>query len=119
MLKNVFAAVAAIPLAAASAFAGPYANVENSASFTGGAFDGALTEIHVGYEAEVGEDGSAYIQFGPALSSPSDSGTSIDFSAYVGGEVAANERTTVYGELGLLTGTDTGLSTEVGVRYNF
>lgn len=119
MFKNVLAAVAALPLAATAAFAGPYANVENTADFSGGSFDGALTEFHVGYETEVGEDGSAYIQFGPALTSPADSGTSIDFSAYIGGEVAANERTTVYGELGLLTGYETGLSTEVGVRYDF
>lgn len=119
MFKQVLAAVAALPLAATAALAGPYANVENSTDFFGGSFDGALTEFHVGYETEVSEDGTAYIQFGPALTSPTDSGTSIDFSAYVGGEVSANERTTVYGELGLLTGTDTGLSTEVGVRYDF
>lgn len=119
MFKSFLAVTAALPVLSTSAFAAPYVEVKNTSDFSGGSFDGSLTEIHAGYETEVGENASAYIQFGPALNSPSDTGTSIDFSAYVGGEVSATEEITLFGELGLLTGEETGLSSEVGVRYTF
>ena len=51
--------------AVAAAIAGPYANVENNASFVGDEFGLAVTEVHVGYEFE---NGGLYLQADPPSS---------------------------------------------------
>ena len=55
MIKSALAAVAAAPLFAGAAFAGPYVNVETNAGYTGNDYDSATTEFHVGYEGEISE----------------------------------------------------------------
>ena len=66
MFKSVFAATAALFTSAGAALAGPYVNVETNASWAGDDYVGALTDIHVGYEGEVGSAG-VYVQGGPAI----------------------------------------------------
>ena len=55
---------------AAPAFAGPYVNAENNAGFTGSDFDGSVTELHLGYEGDLGESAGYYVQAGPAIVAP-------------------------------------------------
>ena len=66
MIKSVFAATAALSMSAGAALAGPYVNVEANASWTGDNYTGATTDIHLGYEGEVGA-ASYYVQAGPCL----------------------------------------------------
>ena len=54
MFKSVFAATAALSMSAGAALAGPYVNVETNAGWVGDDYSGATTDIHVGYEGEVG-----------------------------------------------------------------
>ena len=54
MIKSVFAATAALSMSAGAALAGPYVNVETNAGWVGDDYSGATTDIHVGYEGEVG-----------------------------------------------------------------
>ena len=53
--KSIFAAIAAAPLFAGAAFAGPYVNVEVNAGWTGDDYTGATTDAHVGFEGPLGE----------------------------------------------------------------
>ena len=50
MIKTAFAAAAALAFAPAAALAGPYVNVETNAGWTGSEYNGAATDLHVGYE---------------------------------------------------------------------
>ena len=58
---TIAAAAAAVAFAPAAAPAGPYVNVETNAGWTGDDYTGATTDIHVGYEGEVGT-ASYYVQ---------------------------------------------------------
>ena len=51
---TIAAAAAAIALAPAAALAGPYVNVEANAGWVGDDYTSTTTDIHVGYEGEVG-----------------------------------------------------------------
>ena len=65
MFKPLIAAVAAAPLLATSAFAGPYVNVEANASYPDGDYTSATTDLHFGFEGGT-EKVAYYIQGGPA-----------------------------------------------------
>ena len=66
---TIAAAAAAVAFAPAAALAGPYVNVETNAGWTGDDYTGATTDIHVGYEGEVGA-ASYYVQVGASVVSP-------------------------------------------------
>ncbi|MGA1433630.1 MAG: hypothetical protein ACO32T_07615, partial [Candidatus Nanopelagicaceae bacterium] len=50
MIKSTIAVLAAAPLFAGAAMAGPYVNVEGNAGVVGSDYVGTLVETHVGYE---------------------------------------------------------------------
>ena len=68
MFKPLIAAVAAAPLFAGAAFAGPYVNVEANASYPDGEYTTATTDLHFGFDGG-SEDGKVgyYVQAGPAF----------------------------------------------------
>ena len=123
-MKSIIAA-AALSALSAPAFAGPYANVENNAAWLGNDFEGAVTEVHVGYEFDAGEDAIIYVQAGPAFVSIEDEDLSTEASGKIG--IVANVSTNVeiYGEVGFLTAdqefdVDTlALATKAGLIYRF
>ena len=55
MIKSVFAATAVLSMSAGAAFAGPYVNVETNAGWVGDDYSAATTDLHVGYEGDLGE----------------------------------------------------------------
>ena len=65
IVSGVLAGSLALAGLSATAQAGPYVNVENSAGFTGSDFNGSVTDAHVGYEGGEGVYGF-YLQGGPA-----------------------------------------------------
>ena len=67
MIKSALAAVVAAPLFAGAAVAGPYVNVEANSASLGSDYIGTETDLHVGYEGDLGESASWYIQAGPAF----------------------------------------------------
>ena len=103
MFKSALAAVAALPFAATSALAGPYVNVETNAGYTGNDYNGAVTDLHVGYEGDLGKSSGWYVQGGPAIVSVDGEENSTEFSGKVGLNVGVTERLTAYGELSALT----------------
>ena len=121
MFKSALAAVAAAPLFAGAALAGPYVNVEANASWTGDDYTGATTDIHVGYEGEIGA-ASYYVQAGPAIVANDGEDTETEFSGKVGVGVPVSEAVGVYGELSFLTAEDDddfGVGGKLGLKYNF
>jgi len=121
MIKSAFAALAAAPLFAGAAMAGPYVNVEANSGFSGSNYSGTTTDLHVGYEGALGESASWYAQAGPSIATPDGGETSTVFSGKAGVGVAATESLGIYGEISFATvdGGDNNYGTKVGLKYSF
>ena len=119
-MKNLALAIAATTFASAPAMAGSYVNLESNASYTGNDFTSRTTDLHIGYEGEVGSLGY-YIQGGPAFQSPDGTDGNTDFSGKGGLSIAATEKIDVYGEVSFVTDetTDTAYGTKIGAKYKF
>jgi hypothetical protein len=121
MIKSVFAAAAALSMSAGAAVAGPYVNVEANAGWTGDDYTGATTDIHVGYEGEIGA-ASYYVQAGPAIVAVDGEETDTQFSGKVGLGVPVSDALSAYGEVSFLTAEDEddfGVGGKLGLKYNF
>ena len=118
---TIAAAAAAIALAPAAALAGPYVNVETNAGWVGDDYTAATTDLHVGFEGEVGA-ASYYVQAGPAIVAVDGEETDTQFSGKAGIGVPVSDAIGVYGELSFLTAEDDddfGVGGKLGVKYNF
>jgi len=121
MFKSVFAATAALSMSAGAALAGPYVNVETNAGCVGDDYSGATTDIHVGYEGEVGA-ASYYVQAGPAVVAVDGEETDTQFSGKAGLGIPVSDALSAYGEVSFLTTEDDddfGLGGKLGLKYNF
>ena len=121
MIKSAIALAAAAPSMAAPALAGPYVNVEANAGWTGDDYSGAVTDVHVGYEGEVGA-GSFYVQAGPAIVAVDGEEADTQFSGKAGLGFPVSDALSAYGEVSFLTTEDEddfGLGGKLGVKYNF
>ena len=126
MFKSVIAALAAAPLFAGAALAGPYVNVEVNASYPDGDYSSAVTDLHVGFEGGSGKVGY-YVQGGPAfVHSEVLDDTETELSGKVGLSYAATEDLGIYGELAGMTAGEAADGDEiidwggkVGVKLNF
>ena len=66
MFKSAFAvAVASAPFLTSAAFAGPYVESKTTGALSDGTYNGAQTELRVGYEAPVGNGVNVYGEIGP------------------------------------------------------
>ena len=119
------AIVAAISTVGSAAIAGPYVNVESNAGWAGDDYTGAVTDLHVGWEGDLGTDAGWYIQGGPALVSADGEELESRYSGKVGIGVDVTERLNVYGELSALTASedfemeDLGVGGKVGAKFSF
>ena len=127
MFKPLIAAVAAAPLFAGAAFAGPYVNVEANASYPDGEYTTATTDIHFGFDGGT-EDGKIgyYVQGGPAfVHTDSSDDTETELSGKVGASLAVNEDLSVYGEIAGISGEDSSSddiidwSGKIGAKFVF
>ena len=121
MFKSVFAASAALFASAGAALAGPYVNVETNAGWVGDDYTAATTDLHVGFEGEVGA-ASYYVQAGPAIVAVDGVDTETEFSGKAGIGVPVSDAIGVYGELSFLTADDSddlGVGGKLGLKYNF
>ena len=122
MIKSALAAVAAAPLFAGAAFAGPYVNVETNAGYTGNDYDAATTELHVGYEGAISESAGYYVQAGPAIVAADGEETTTELSGKAGVSVALADNIDAYGEVSFITidgQDDNGYGLKAGVTYRF
>ena len=118
-MKKIALALAAT-LASAPAMAGVYINAESNASYTGNDYTSRTTDLHIGYEGEVGALGY-YVQGGPAFTAADGADGSTDFSGKLGGSVAASEKLGVYGEVSFKNDetADNAYGTKIGAKYSF
>ena len=107
-------------LASAPAMAGVYVNVESNASYTGNDYTSRTTDLHVGYEGDVGDLGY-YIQGGPAIVGADGVDGTNEFSGKLGASVAASEKLGIYGEVSFKTDetADNSYGTKIGAKYKF
>ena len=125
MFKSVFAATAALSMSAGAALAGPYVNVESNASWSGDDYVGAVTDIHVGFGGDLGEDASWYVQGGPAILALDGAENETRYSGKVGVAADLTDRLGVYGELSAITATDSlemddlGVGGKLGATFSF
>ena len=118
---TIAAAAAAVAFAPAAALAGPYVNVETNAGWTGDDYTGATTDIHIGYEGEVGA-GSYYVQAGPAVVAVDGVDSETRFSGKAGLGIPVSDALSAYGEVSFLTADDAddlGVGGKLGLKYNF
>ena len=123
MIKSVFAATAALSMSAGAAFAGPYVNVETNAGWTGSDYEGAATDLHLGYEGALGERGSYYVQGGATLLTDDGGETETVPSGKAGLGFEVTEALSAYGEVSFVGSgdddLDKGYGAKVGLKYNF
>ena len=127
MFKPLIAALAAAPLFAGSAFAGPYVNVEANASYPDGDYSTATTDLHIGFEGSASEGKVAYyVQGGPAfVHTDSTDDTETDLSGKIGLSVAVADGADIYGEISGITAEDSSgddiinFGGKIGVKFVF
>jgi len=118
---TIAAAAAAVAFAPAAALAGPYVNVEANAGWIGDDYTSTTTDVHVGYEGEVGA-ASYYVQAGPAIVAVDGVDTETQFSGKAGLGIPVSDALSAYGEVSFLTADDDddfGVGGKLGVKYNF
>ena len=101
------------------AVAAPYANIESNSGWYGNDYEGSVIEAHGGYKGELGEDGSWFIQAGPAIVSPDGGDEEVELSGKVGASYQVAEDLEVYGEYSFISGDELGSGVKVGVTYIF
>jgi len=121
MIKSLIvsgAVATAAALASSGAYAGPYANIENNASYVDG-FSGAVTDLAVGYEGGEGPY-NFYAQGGFALVDDTDE-ISTQLSGKVGAAITlADSGLNFYGEFsGITTDDEPAFATKAGVKLPF
>ena len=124
MIKTAFAAAAAATaFAAPAAFAGPYVNVETNAGWTGSEYNGAATDLHVGYEGVFGETGSYYVQGGATVLTPDGGDADTVPSGKAGVGLGLTDALGAYGEVSFVGSgdedIDRGYGAKLGLKYSF
>tara|TARA_R100000030_G_scaffold99248_1_gene90117 strand:- start:1470 stop:1847 length:378 start_codon:yes stop_codon:yes gene_type:complete len=125
MIKSAIATLAATAaiVAPSAALAGPYVNVEANAGWTGSNYNGTNTDLHVGYEGDLGESASYYVQGGATVLSPDGGESDTVPSGKAGVGLGLTERLGAYGEVSFVgsgdDNIDRGYGGKLGVKYNF
>ena len=125
MIKSAIAPLAATAaiVAPSAALAGPYVNVEANAGWTGSNYNGTNTDLHVGYEGDLGESASYYVQGGATVLSPDGGESDTVPSGKAGVGLGLTERLGAYGEVSFVgsgdDNIDRGYGGKLGVKYNF
>ena len=100
-------------------------NLENNAGFTGSDFNGSVTETHLGFDGQLGENAGWYIQGGTAFVSPDGGDTTTELSGKVGIGVDVTEQLNVYGEIAAMTqdemdfDADLNVGVKTGIKFSF
>ena len=119
MIKSVFAAAAALSMSAGAALAGPYVNVEANSGWTGSDYAGTATDLHVGYEGDISESASYYVQGGATVVSPDGAESDTVPSGKAGLGLALTDALGAYGEVSFVGSGDSeidrGYGTKLGV----
>ena len=123
MIKSAFAALAAAPLFAGAAMAGPYVNVEANSGWTGSNYGGTAIDTHVGYEGPLGDAASYYVQAGATTKLPDGGAADTVPSGKAGLGVGLTDSLGAYGEVSFVgsgvAGVDRSYGAKAGLKYSF
>ena len=118
-MKSIALALAASTFAV-PAFAGPYVNVETNANYTGSDYTSRATDLHVGYENNIG-DLAYYLQGGKTINAADGVDAESNFSGKLGASVSATDKLGLYGEVSFaqVEDADNNYGTKLGAKFNF
>ena len=118
-MKTIAIALAASTFAV-PAFAGPYVNVESNANYTGSDYTSRATDLHIGYENNLG-DLAYYVQGGKTINATDGVDSESNFSGKLGGNISATDKLGFYGEVSFaqVEDADNTYSTKLGAKYSF
>ena len=125
LMKYAIALAALLGAGTAPALAGDfYTNVEYNGSHSGSDYTGSTTDLHIGYEGDLGTDNFGwYVQGGPAfLNDDGATDNDTQLSGKAGINVAATSKLDLYGELALQTNDGdvaNTYSSKLGAKYKF
>ena len=114
------ALVLATTLVSTPAMAGPYVNVETNADYTGSDYTSRATDLHIGYENNLG-DLAYYIQGGKTINAADGVDSESNFSGKLGASVSATDKLGLYGEVSFaqVEDADNTYGTKLGAKFNF
>ena len=118
-MKKISLAIAA-SLFSSPVLAGPYVNVETNANYTGSDYESRSTDLHLGYENNIG-DLAYYIQGGKTINAADGVESESNFSGKLGGSLAATDKLGVYGEISFsqVEDADNTYGTKLGAKFSF
>jgi len=118
-MKKITLALAAT-LFSSPVLAGPYVNVETNADYTGSDYTSRATDLHVGYENELGSL-AYYVQGGKTINATDGVESDSNFSGKLGASVSATEKLGLYGEVSFaqVEDADNTYGTKLGAKYSF
>lgn len=118
-MKKIALALAA-SIASTPAMAGPYVNVETNADYTGSDYTSRATDLHVGYENNIG-DLAYYLQGGKTINAADGVDAESNFSGKGGVSISATEKLGLYGEVSFsqVEDADNTYGTKLGAKYSF
>ena len=119
-MKSIALALATISFASTPAMAGIYVNAESRASYSGNDYQSRNTDLHIGYEGDLGKLGY-YVQGGPSITAADGADGTSNLSGKGGLSVAASEKLDVYGEVSFaqVDDADNTYGTKIGAKYKF
>tara|TARA_X000001036_G_scaffold381725_1_gene373960 strand:+ start:572 stop:865 length:294 start_codon:yes stop_codon:yes gene_type:complete len=97
--------------------------VEANSGWTGSDYTSTTTDLHVGYEGELGESASYYVQGGASVVSPDGAESDTVPSGKAGLGLALTDALGAYGEVSFVgsgdSNIDRGYGSKLGLKYNF
>ena len=118
-MKKLALALAA-SIASTPAMAGPYVNVETNADYTGSDYTSRATDLHIGYENELGSL-AYYVQGGKTINAADGVDSESNFSGKLGASVSATDKLGLYGEVSFaqVEDADNTYGTKLGAKFSF
>ena len=118
-MKKITLALAAT-LFSSPVLAGPYVNVETNADYTGSDYTSRATDLHIGYENELGSL-AYYVQGGKTINAADGVDSDSNFSGKLGASVSATEKLGLYGEVSFaqVEDADNTYGTKLGAKFSF
>jgi len=118
-MKKITLALAAT-LFSSPVLAGPYVNVETNADYTGSDYTSAATDLHIGYENNIGSL-AYYVQGGKTINAADGVDSESNFSGKLGASVSATDKLGLYGEISFnqVEDSDNTYGTKLGAKYSF
>ena len=118
-MKKISLAIAAT-LFSSPVLAGPYVNVESNANYTGSDYTSRATDLHLGYENNLGSL-AYYIQGGKTINAADGVDSESNWSGKFGGSISATDKLGFYGEASFaqVKDADNTYGTKLGAKYSF